>query len=150
MFGLFKRKKSAIEDHSLPLKFKSGNEAFEYACKYLECPLHENAMLPALVVDASKEFGTRTAIKLEDDGTQVATLRVASKDGGFIVMAKTVSADGPILRTGQLVGWQAIKYMKELGEQTDDNRFGWVGLIIGTLKPEYQNGSWAGDERFHP
>lgn len=149
MFGLFKQKnKYGIEGHSPPLKFKSGDEAFRYACKYLECPMHENTILPALVVDASKEFGARTAVKLEDDGTQVATLRVASKDGGFIVMAKTVSADGPILQPGQLVGWQAIKYMKELGEKTDDDRFGWVGLIIGTLKPEYQNGSWAGDERF--
>lgn len=152
MLGIFKRSKkieSSNAGEPLSLKFKSGTEAFEYVCEYLDCSLHENAMLPALVLDASKEFGTNTAVKLQDDGTQLAVLRVASRDGGFVVLAATASADGPTLQPGQLVGWQTMKYAHDISNKTDDERFGWVGLIIGTLKPEYENGSWVGDKLFY-
>jgi hypothetical protein len=29
-----------------------------------------------------------------------------------------------------------------------DKRFGWIGLIEGTLKLEYKNGGWVGNEKF--
>jgi len=38
--------------------------------------------------------------------------------------------------------------MPEVGAKTDEERLSWVGLIIATLRPEYQDGSWIGDERF--
>lgn len=65
-------------------------------------------------------------------------LRVASQDGGFIVVATTLGPKGPKLQVGDFVAWQAGK-LKEGG---------WVGVIIGTLKPELSNGRWLGDQKF--
>jgi len=152
MFNIFKRRKKTSSsggvDNSFPLKFKDAVSALEYACKYLECPLTEGAFLPALVLDARETYGTDCAVKIQDDGCQLAVLRVASDDGGFVVPATTASSEGPRLRPGQLVAWKAMKYMPEVGAKTDEERLGWVGLIIATLRPEYQDGSWIGDERY--
>ena len=35
-------------------------------------------------------------------------------------------------------------------QTTDDERSGWMGLIVGTLQPEYRDGGWVGDEQFLP
>jgi uncharacterized membrane protein len=45
-----------------------------------------------------------------------------------------------------------MKYVPDIAEAATakDKRFGWVGLIVGTLKPEHVNGRWTGDERFLP
>ena len=154
MFDFFKRKKpihsSASESGIPPLYFKDGNAALEYACKFMECPLGEGSFLPAVVLDSRELFGTQTAVKIQDDGNQLAMLRVASDDGGFLVAATTANPKGPRLQSGQLVAWKAMKYVPAIAETTKDKRFGWVGLIVGTLKPEHVNGSWAGDERFLP
>jgi hypothetical protein len=152
MFGVFKRKKTpaprSVAANIPPLFFKDGASAFEHACQYMECPLHEGSMLPALVLDAHKLFGVATAVKREPDGNQIAVLRVASNDGGFLVNAVTAGPKGPPLHPGQLVWWQAGKHAPEVANLSKDERFGWVGLIIGTLKPEHHNGAWTGGDRF--
>lgn len=152
MFNFFRRKtisnKSAIGRDFPPLHFKDGNAALEYACRYMECSLNDGSLLPALVLDSRELFGTQTVIMIQDDGNQLAMLRVASRDGGFIVAATTANPKGPKLLTGQLVAWKAIKYVPTIAEKSTDKRFGWTGLIMGTLKPVYINGSWIGDERF--
>jgi len=140
----------SINDRNIYLPFKDGNAAIEYACRYLDCILSEGSLLPAVVIDAREEFGTDVVVKFETDGTQLATLRVASKDGGFTVPANTAGANGPKLRPGQLVAWKPMKYMRELGEQLGDTRSGWVGLIIGTLKLEYKDNGFVGDKQFLP
>jgi hypothetical protein len=93
-------------------------------------------------------FGVATAVKVQPDGNQIAVLRVASNDGGFIVNAVTAGPKGPALYPGQLVWWQAGKHAPEVAKVSKDKRFGWVGLILGTLKPEYYNGEWAAGDRF--
>lgn len=154
MFDFLKRKKTTLPFASecgiSPLYFEGGNAALEYACKFMDCPLGEGVSLPALVLDSRELFGTSTAVKIQDDGNQLAMLRVASDDGGFLVAATTANPKGPKLQPGQLVAWKAMKHVPAIAETTKDKRFGWVGLIVGTLKPEHVNGSWVGGERFLP
>lgn len=155
MFGFLKRKNSTPEttanDEVMPVHFKSGDAALEMACKYMDCALAEGTTLPALVLDAHKLFGTEASVKVQVNGIQLAMLRVASSDGGFLVAASTVGAIGPRLEPGQLVAWQAMSYAPELAKAgAADERFAWVGLIVGTLKSEFVNGSWVGNGQFLP
>lgn len=155
MFGFLKRKKASApiagSDEVMPLYFKSGDAALEMSCKYLDCTLAKGSLLPAVVLDSHKLFGTEAPVKMEDNGIQLAMLRVASSDGGFLVAAHTVSGNGPSLEPGQLVAWQAMSYVSEIAEvPVTDERLGWIGFIIGTLKPVYVNGNWVVDTKFLP
>jgi hypothetical protein len=129
--------------------FEDSLTAFEQACAG-DCMLHEGIMLPALVLDA----------EIHGDGRQMASVRVASADGGFIVSASTSGPRGPRLLPGHFVAWLAQRYDPQLARKAPpkrkrfglfglkDKRIAWVGLIAGTLKPEYRDGGWIGDERF--
>jgi hypothetical protein len=162
LFGFFRRKtlqSRSGDDPFLQLAFEDSLRAFEHACGG-ECLLRAGTILPALVLDARELLGAETATKIQDDGRQVALIRVASGDGGFLVSASTSGARGPTLQPGHFVAWQAERYDPQLAKNTPasrkrfgwvnlkDKRFGWVGLIEGTLKLEYGNGGWVGDERF--
>jgi dephospho-CoA kinase len=148
--NFFKSKKSCNTDHDfMPLHFKDGSAALEYACKFLQADvIEEGTRLPALILDARSTFDAEDPVKVQEDGTQLVVLRVASSDGGFVVMATTTGPKGPKLHPGQLVVWQAMKHLPEIASRTDDKRSGWVGLVIGTLKLEYRNNEWVGDEEF--
>lgn len=153
MFEFLRRKRrspTAAEGDGLPpLIFKDGVAAIRYACDFLEFPqIEEGSLLPALVLNSRELFGTATAVKIEANGNQLAIIRVASRDGGFMVAASTAGPKGPRLQPDQLVAWQAMQYSPELAQKAKDKRFGWIGLIIGTLKPEHRNGGWVGHERF--
>jgi len=155
MFDFLKRKSRPKEtgkiDSAMPsLAFKDGAAALEYACQFMSCPLAEGSMLAALVLDAQNVFGTDTAVRIQSDGNQLAWVRVASETGGFEVATATANPKGPRLRVGQLVAWQAVSYAPAIAATMKDDRLGWIGLIIGTLRPEHANGSWLGDERFLP
>jgi hypothetical protein len=168
MVGLLKRKRLPIKgrvlDPSLGIPFprfafEDSLAAFEHACDG-ECLLHEGIMLPALILDACELFGAATAVEIESSGRQMAFVRVASADGGFIVSASTCGSRGPRLQPGQFVAWQAERYDPLAAKNAPvthkrfglfglrDRRLGWVGLIAGTLKREYRDGGWIGDERF--
>lgn len=148
-----------LEDLPLQLVFDDSLTAFEHACEG-QCPLREGIVLPALVLDARELFGAATAVMFQDNGRQIASVRVASTDGGFIVSASTSGALGPTLQPGHLVAWQAVRCDPQVATNVParkrrfgwarlkDKRLGWVGLIEGTLKLEYKNGGWTGDERF--
>jgi hypothetical protein len=132
-----------------PRFFRDGIAALRYACTLLECPLQEGAFLPAVVLDPREVLG-RPA-KLEPvDGKQVVLLCVASNDGGFVVTATTAGPRGPRLQPGDLVAWRAVRHVPELAASVSDPRFGWVGVIVGTLKPEHRDGCWVGSEIFRP
>ena len=63
-------------------------------------------------------------------------MKVASDDGGFLVLAQT-AGNGPKLEPGMLVAWQAGTYSADIGKvNSEDQRFGWVGLIIAVLHPD--------------
>jgi hypothetical protein len=132
-----------------PRFFPDGIAALRYACKLLECPLHEGAFLPAVVLDPREVFGTQPPART-GDGNQVAFLCVASNDGGFVVAATTAGPRGPRLEPGQLVAWRAVRHVPDIASTVSDKRLGWAGVIVGTLKPELRNGCWVGSEIFRP
>jgi hypothetical protein len=152
MFEFLKRKRPAPRTSAElgigPLYFRDGAAAFGYICQYMKCPLGEGSSLPALVLDSRELFGTAAAVRIEDDGNQTAAIRVASSDGGFLVIGPTAGPKGPRLQPGQLVLWQAESFSASLAKRSKDERFGCIGLIVGTLKPEWKDGGWAGGERF--
>jgi hypothetical protein len=129
------------------LAFKSNKAAFEYACASLRCDVVKGQGLPALVVGATHTFGTAAPVARDDRGIQTAVLRVASSDGGFPVVALSVGR-GPDLNVGDLVAWVPGEYREDLADASADSRFGWVGLIIGTLEPRYVKGNWVGKDTF--
>lgn len=152
LFDFLKGSGSPAPTGAPPLFFKDGHAAFEYSCKFMECPLHEGAFLPAIVLDPRELIGASTVVQRQKDGNQAVMLKVASKDGGFIVFASTVGPKGPQLKPGDFVAWRAAKHVKDVATSmgAKDERSGWVGLILGTLKPEHRNGNWVGNERFAP
>ena len=135
------------EENELTLPFKSAEAAFEHACKYMENTLDVGSVLPALVIDAAEMFGVPFAVKQNDDGTQLATIKVASDDGGFIAIADTLGK-GPVLQVGDFVAWHAGTFNKELANASEDKRTGWVGFIVGTLEPTWENEGWVGKARY--
>ena len=152
LFDFLKGSDARPVNSAPPLVFKDGLAAFEYACKFLECPLHEGSFLPAVVQDPRETFGAKTAVQLQKDGNQVVMLKVASSDGGFMVFASTMGPSGPQLKPGDFVAWRAAKHSADVAASMGarDERSGWVGLIMGTLKPEHRSGSWVGNQRFTP
>lgn len=141
VFGFLRRKKPKWK---VPLVFKGVEEAFEYSCKFMTCNLLPKTPLPAIVVDARELFGAETAIKKNEDGTQVAALKVASDDGGFLVTATTIGI-GPDLKVGDFVMWTPYEFIEEVAQVSEDRRFGWLGVIIGTLKTELNEKGWVGN-----
>jgi hypothetical protein len=118
------------------LPFKSGAAFFEYQCQYGQTEIRENMGIVAIVLNAKEDFGTDDAIKIEQDGSQLAMIRVASDDGGFIVPAHTPSGKGDRLKPNDIVIWVPMSYQKELGEKLGDKRAGWVGLLRAKIAPE--------------
>lgn len=168
MAGLLKRNHLPIQGrtadysarHIFPrLAFEDSVTAFEQACNG-ECQLRAGSMLPALVVDVRESLDAVHSVGTQSNGRQMASVRVASADGGFIVSAVTSGSRGPRLQPGHFVAWQAERYDAQAAKEAPatkkrfglfglkDKRLGWVGLIVGTLKPEYREGGWIGDERF--
>lgn len=137
-----------MTESSTDLEFTDGVSAFEYTCQCMDCSVEVKKPLPALVIDAKEQFGVKTAVKLNDDGTQTAVLRVPSSEGGFVVMARTAGNIGPELKGGDLVAWMPVLYNEDLAKETAETGFGWVGVIMGTLKPILREGGWLGDTRY--
>ena len=121
---------------SLPLlAFKSGEDFVNYHCKYMTTRLEAGSPLAALVLDARDHFGTKVAVSTDERGIQTATLRVASDDDGFVVIAGT-SGPGEPLKPGDAVAWIPGQHMPELGRASGDDRSGWIGLIVAKVAPE--------------
>ncbi|QIG78936.1 hypothetical protein [Stakelama tenebrarum] len=128
-----RKKKSSLREK---LPFKTAKGFFEYQCKYGGTRLEEGLGIVALVLDARKEFGTSVAVKREENGCQLAALRVAAEDGGFITFALTASQRGENLRPDDIVIWVPGDYLPAIAQQFDDERCGWVGLIVAKIAPE--------------
>jgi hypothetical protein len=128
----FKRRRTNL---SKKLRFKSGREFFEHQCKYGNTKLKINSSIVALVLDARNELGTPTAVSIRSDGTQLAALRVASEDGGFLVFSSTLSGKGQKLKPGDVVIWEPSSFNAELSGKTSDQRTGWIGFIRAKVKP---------------
>lgn len=127
-------------DPQLPLYFKSSEAAFEMACKYLDCTIVKNTLLPAIVLDAKEHFSMPVAVKKNADGNQVVVVKVASDQGGFIVPASTLYPNGPDLEPGNLVYWMAGQFNSDIGC--------WNGFIVAKLKPQIVDGKWTIEREF--
>lgn len=121
--------------------FRSNEEAFDHACKYTCCDLVIGRPLLALVLDATELYATQVPVDRDAIGIQTAVLMVSSYDGGFKVPARTSGKYGPALEPGDLVYWQPTVFSTELAGAVEGHpRFGWVGLITGTIRPEWMDG----------
>lgn len=119
------------------LPFKDGAGFLEYQCKYGHTEIRPKQGIVALVLDSQKEFGTAEAVKVDPNGVQTATLKVASEDGGFIVSAQTPSGKGDRLKPGDVVIWVPLQHIGDAAvPEGIDKRFGWVGFIVAKVKPE--------------
>jgi len=149
----FKRRKARIAADGDPGRpprfFPDGIAALRYACRFLELPLYEGTFLPAVVLDAREILGTQGLARPEN-GSQAFFLCVASHDGGFVVAAPNAGPRGPRLEPGQLVAWKAVRHVPDIVSGMRDRRFGWAGVIVGTLKLEHREGCWVSDEIFRP
>ena len=117
------------------LNVKSAGDLIDYNCEYMTTKLQPGYPLAAEVLDAATMFGTSVAVKVDERGIQTATLRVASDDGGFTVIATTQNS-GDLLEVGDAVAWVPGVFMQKLADASPDRRTGWVGLIVAKIAPE--------------
>lgn len=144
MFGFLKKKAApAASSHPELHSYKDSFAAFDAHCRNLDCSIRPGRPLSAIVLDA-KDFLQKDSVSILDNGIQRAILKVASRDGGFIVVADSYGAKGPKLQPGLLVEWipshhsdERLKYLSVLGPAARDRRCGWFGCILGTLRPIY-------------
>jgi hypothetical protein len=120
------------------LHFKNGAAFLEYQCQFGHTDIQPRQGIVALVLDAKKEFGVSQSVKVEADGQQMAMLRVASEDGGFIVPAYTATGNGDRLKPDDVVIWVPVEYAQQSLKNAEnvDPRFGWVGFIVAKVAPE--------------
>lgn len=136
MWPFSKKKNQPVMPGVLP--FKSGAAFLEYQCKFGHTDIQPKQGIVALVLDAKKEFGVSEAVKVEPDGQQMAILKVASEDGGFIVAARTPTGAGDRLKPDDVVIWVPLEYAGDAVDKASgmDPRFGWVGFIVAKVAPE--------------
>ena len=91
----------------------------------------------ALNLNFSKEFGTEHTVKLGPDGRHIATLKLASSDRGFLVMAQTNSGKGDRLKPDDIVIWLSVSHIKEIVRNRVVDRSGSTSLIVGRVTPEF-------------
>jgi len=144
LFDFLRRKRSS-KSNELPryLPFKNAEAAFEFVCKLHHDEIKEETGHVGIVLDSRKLLGTSEAIRVQEDGRQLAILKIANQDGGFIVPAQTAVNNAPPLRPGDLILWVAGKYVPEVAAKMTDKRSGWIGLIYGVLSPEMKTDTGA-------
>jgi len=108
---------------------------FDRQCENGDITIERSKGIVAIVLDAQKDLGTAVAVRIEPDGRQLAVLRVASDDGGFVVPASTPSGRGERLWPGDVVIWVPSIYSQEFGNHLQDKRSGWIGLITAKIRP---------------
>ncbi len=133
----FSRKKQR-RAHTAKSPFKSGAAFFEYICEFGGSTVRTKQGMIALVLDAKKEFGVSKSVHIEPDGRQLAMLKVAADDGGFVVPAYTQTSKGDRLKPDDIVVWTPLKNPKTaIGKAGEvDPRPGSVGFIVAKVAPE--------------
>jgi len=125
------------------LVFETTAAAFDHACKQHNCIIVPEMPLMAIVLDAQSEFGDDQPITIEADGCARLTLKVASHDGGYVVLSRTAKPPKKPLNVGDMVCWVPIQHDQALSHQANDERFGWIGLVFATLEPVWEEDEWA-------
>lgn len=128
------------QDH----KFTSTMEAFEHACAEHDTLIVPEQPLLAMVLESVSDAGAQA----EGDGCAQLTLKVASDNGGFVVISRTTFAPKQPLHPGDLVCWVPLQHDPELAARAEDDRFGWVGLVFASFEPEWSEDEWVVREFF--
>jgi len=124
-----------VAQKQLPLmEFTSSQTFFEMQCQLGVTKIELGTGLVAVVVDAVKEFGVPVAVKMEDDGTQLAMVKIVSPKGGFIVPAKTAGTGDP-LKVDDLVIWVPVHFDRKLSGRVAGENWGWIGVIAARIAP---------------
>lgn len=120
------------------LVFKDGEAFLKLQCKFGQTEIIPGRGIVAYVVDAAREFGVTTAVKRQPNGTQMAMLKVASEDGGFLVMSTTATEKGDPLNPGDCVIWVPMQHQAAMVDAIEgvDPRFGWIGFIVAKIAAE--------------
>ena len=131
---------------ALPSESAEAEARFAQECASGDTRVQEGKGVFALVVDASKRFGMARAMKRNRDGTQSMVLKVASRDGGFFVLA-TTRRPGTPLKPGDAVIWVPVAYDKTFGTRFSDHRAGWIGFV-GARVSAPASGALEVEERY--
>lgn len=118
--------------------FRTEVEFFSYHCNLADEHIEPNHGLVAIVLDATKEFRQGTPVRIAEDGAQTAKLKVASKDGGYPVIADTQTNKGERLKPGDLVIWVPKAHLGEEFRKhgyQGDMRSAWEGWITAKIEP---------------
>lgn len=135
MWPFHKKRKSRVGPEPNTFYAKDSRTFFQMQCEFGQLDLRKNQANVALVLDARDILGERDAVRVSDAGCQVAVLRVADQDGGFITVSQTPSRNGDPLEPGDLVLWVPLEQTD--GNPSGDPRLNWVGLIRAKIPPEY-------------
>jgi hypothetical protein len=119
---------------ALPSASAEAEARFAQECASGDTRVQEGKGVFALVVDAAKRFGMARALKRNRDGTQSMVLKVASRDGGFFVLATTRRPGTPLV-PGDAVIWVPVAYDKTFGTRFSDHRAGWIGFVGAKVAP---------------
>jgi len=133
-----RKKRPNLDSSGMPdrLASKTPQHFFAMQCKYGGTRLAEGLGIVAIVLDARSELGANVAIERQENGCQLAAIRVVGEDGGFVTVASTASERGDPLQPDDLVIWVPGKYLPDLAGYTGDTRRGWVGAIMAKIAPE--------------
>ncbi|MBI1237130.1 MAG: hypothetical protein GC188_10655 [Alphaproteobacteria bacterium] len=104
------------------LHFKSGNDALEYACKFMVCKWELEAILPAIVTSAARG----------KNGLQNLSLLAASDEGPKeIPFCTTLNENVPELTKDDFVGYLIAKQIPGLGKMST------IGFVVIKLQPTF-------------
>ena len=120
--------------------FATNQDFFDDQCLRAPVAVRAGEGRVAMVLDARLEVDAPVAVQVDDHGVQTAMLLVVSRDGGFIVAARTPSAVGDPLVPGDLVFWEPIDLNDALSAAAVDARSGLMGVVRGKLRPEVAEG----------
>jgi hypothetical protein len=116
------------------LFFKGNEEAFQYACKFLECDPVKGRDLPCIVEELEE---------LDKEGRQSFRLRLASNDGGFeLYGCQAIDGGVPPLHKGDLAIYRVLDYYPE--SRTTHSMLRMPGFIVAKIEPVYRlsDGCW--------
>ena len=112
--------------------FKDAKAMFEYQCAYGKIALRKGKGNVAIVTEVLKDDAPDTVRR-----GQLLMVKVADKDGGFLVPAATPSLAGDLLAVDDLVVWVPMKELGSMQKALGDKRCRWAGLIRAKIAAEY-------------
>lgn len=111
--------------------YKDNNSAFESACDWMDCSMHDGKIIPALI----------EKVATTNDGLQMCQLKLPGENGGArVLFCKTINSRIAQLQVGDLVAYLIANTNPELKRSSV---FGCIGFVVAKLEPAISNSrSW--------